>query len=69
MWDDGGGYHRRTRLAALGTVQPPRTDRRDVRGTTLYAVTVEVSWPGDGEARRHVVLETRRLGPAEAVAP
>jgi general secretion pathway protein I len=53
--DDGGGYHWHERIVPVATAQtlPP---------TSLYAVSVAVSWEENGE-RRVVDLETERLGP------
>ncbi len=67
--DDGAGYHWHTRVVALGTatVRPPAalgvTQRNAAATVCLYAVSVVVSWQGDG-GRREVRLATDRLGPA-----
>ncbi len=71
--DDGGGFHWRTRIAPLGTLPPPRTAGPGRPGpyrggTALYAVVVELTWPGTG-GPRNVTLESRRLGPALAALP
>ena len=68
--DDGGGFRWRTSVVPLRTVparhRPPRATPY-ATGTTLFAVTVELTWPGSGA--RAVTLETRRLGPAIAGGP
>ncbi len=67
--DDGGGYHWHTRVVALGsaTARPPAalgiTQRNPGATVSLYAVSVVVSWQGDGGSRE-VRLATDRLGPA-----
>ena len=67
--DDGAGYHWHTRVVALGnaTVRPPAalgiTQRNPAATVCLYAVSVVVSWQGDGGSRE-VRLATDRLGPA-----
>jgi general secretion pathway protein I len=69
--DDDGGFAWRTRIVPLASAAPPRPLPRSspfAGGTTLFAVTVEVAWPGPTGGRR-VVLNTRRLGPAAAVPP
>lgn len=69
--DDGGGFAWRTRIVPLASAVPPRPLPRPspfAGGTTLFAVTVEVAWPGPAGGRR-VVLNTRRLGPAAAAPP
>ena len=58
--DDGGFYHWRTTVAVLGTTGPLQPG---ARGTHLYAVQVEVSWPGSAGNRRRVVLNSMELGP------
>lgn len=68
---DGGGFLWRTRIAPLASTAPPRPAPHGspyAAGTSLFAVTVEVSWPGPN-GRQSLVLETRRLGPASAVRP
>jgi len=77
--DDGGGFRWRTRIAPVASVSlPPRPSSRPVSpasnpassgaGSTLYAVAVEISWPGPTGMRRFL-LETRRLGMAPAGTP
>ncbi len=69
--DDGGGFAWRTQVVPLASAVPPRPLPRSspfARGTTLFAVTVEVAWPGPAGGRR-VILNTRRLGPAAAAPP
>lgn len=70
--DDGGGFLWRTSVGPVATLTPSRSvDPRGashVGGATLYAVSVEVSWPAPG-GLRSVTLDTRRLGPASAVRP
>ncbi len=66
--DDGGGYHWHTRVVALGsaTARPPAAlgiTQRNATTVSLYAVSVVVSWQGDGGSRQ-VRLATDRLGPA-----
>lgn len=63
--DDGGVYRWRTRIAPLAVATPPGQPKRGspyAGGTALFAVSVQIAWPGlAGE--RTVTLETRRLGP------
>lgn len=69
--DDGGGFSWRTRIAPIAATAPPRPVPRGsayARGTSLFAVVVEISWPG-GNGPRTLTLDTRRLGPAAAVGP
>ena len=69
--DDGGGFRWRTRIAPVASVSlPPRPSSRQMpgAGSTLYAVAVEISWPGPMGMRRFL-LETRRLGMAPAGGP
>jgi general secretion pathway protein I len=70
--DDGGGYHWHVRVAPITTAAPVRVG--DAQSTvfataaTLYAVSVAISWKGDG-GRRVVELDSRRLGPAAKQGP
>ena len=69
--EDGHGFHWRTRIAAAASIPAQRQvspGSAYAAGTTLYDVTVEVSWAGGG-GRRGVTLGTRRLGPAVARRP
>lgn len=69
--DDGGGFAWRTRILPLASAAPPRALPRSspfAGGVTLFAVTVEIAWPGLAGGRR-VILNTRRLGPAAAALP
>lgn len=69
--DDGNGFHWHTRIAPLTTVPPTRgvlNTSRYANGTTLYAVTVEISWRGTHGPDR-VTLATRRAGPADLPGP
>jgi general secretion pathway protein I len=69
--DDGSGYRWRTQVAPIATEPAPRDlPRRSayLGGSTLYAVTVQISWRS-ARGPQQVVLETRRLGPAIADAP
>ena len=69
--DDGGGFAWRTRIVPIASTAPPRPPPRAspyAGGTTLFAVAVEISWPGS-EGTRTLVLDTRRLGPASAASP
>jgi len=69
--DDGGGFHWRTRIAPTASTAPPRPAPRAslyARGTSLFAVAVEISWAG-ANGPRTLTLNTRRLGPASAAAP
>ena len=65
--DDGGGFRWRTRITPLASATPsgPARPRGSpyAAGASLYAVTVEVSWPG-AHGIRTLTLDTRRLGPA-----
>lgn len=69
--DDGGGFAWRTRIVPIVSTAPPRPPPRAspyAGGTTLFAVAVEISWPGS-EGTRTLMLDTRRLGPASAAPP
>lgn len=72
--DDGAGYHWHTRIVSLGnaTVRPPAvlgiTPRNAAASVSLYAISVVVSWHGDGGSRE-VRLATDRLGPAATRGP
>ena len=69
--DDGGGFSWRTRVAPIAATAPPRPAPRAspyARGTSLYAVVVEISWSG-ANGPRTMTLNTRRLGPASAAGP
>lgn len=69
--DDGDGFSWRTRIAPLAATAPPRPAPRAspyARGTSLFAVAVEISWPGVNGPQT-LSLNTRRLGPAAAVGP
>lgn len=68
--DEGNNFHWHTRIAPITTVQAKRdAGRRSsyAAGTTLYAVTVEVSWRGQ-RGPEHVTLATRLAGPAAEAA-
>ena len=74
--DDGDGFHWQTRIVPVGTTAPPRQTLRGspyAAGSTLYAITVVVSWPGTSgfgaSGTRAVTLDTRRLGPARTGGP
>ena len=63
--DDGGGYRWRHRVApiatdasALGRLRPSQAAGPPI---TLYAVSVAITWTGDG-GQRGVTLDTERLG-------
>lgn len=69
--EDGHGFRWRTWIAAAASIPAQRQvppGSAYAAGTTLYDVTVEVSWSG-GASRRAVTLGTRRLGPAVARGP
>ena len=70
--DDGGSFRWRTRIALVASASlPPRPSSRPASsgpGGTLYAVAVEISWPGPTGWRRFL-LETRRLGATPADSP
>ena len=69
--DDGGGFRWRTRIAPITTITTSRgaTERSAyAAGTTMYAISVAVSWSGRDGARS-VALQTRRLGPAQGGRP
>ena len=61
--DDGGGYHWRERIVALGSwaSASPAGTTPVPPGVTLYAVEVVISWSG-----REVRLESQRLGTSAA---
>ncbi len=65
--DDGGGFHWHTRIVPIASMRPARPvavkNAPYAWGTTLFAVTVTVSWRAAG-GRRSVELESRLLGPA-----
>ena len=68
--EDGHGFRWRTRIAAgasLPAQHQVAPGSAYAAGTTLYDVTVEVSWSGGGT--RAVTLGTRRIGPAAARGP
>ncbi len=71
--DEGGGFHwqlRVTPLDSLTTTAPGRT-RRDpaaLSQTTLYQVSVTVSWMA-GQRRSSVRLDTLRLTPVPPQVP
>lgn len=67
--DEGNDFHWHTRVVPIETVAGPRAGGRAAyaHGTTLFAVTVDVSWPSqrkslDGSHR--VTLVSRLAGPA-----
>lgn len=63
---DGGGFGWRARIVPVATAGPSReTPRRSPysAGTTLYDVSVQVSWRGP-RGPQALTLHTRRLGPA-----
>lgn len=67
--DEGNDFHWQTRVTPITTVQGQRGGGRAAYagGTTLYAVTVEVSWPAHGRSvagSQRVSLATRLAGPA-----
>jgi len=69
--DDGRFYHWRTLIVPLAALPPSAGPARATAygaGTALFAVTVEISWPG-GSTPRSVRLESRRLGPASGAPP
>lgn len=65
--DDGGGFHWKTRIVPITSMRPAQPvavkNAAYAWGTTLFAVTVTVSWRAAG-GRRSVQLESRLLGPA-----
>ena len=69
--DDGGGFAWRTQVMPIASTPSPRPPPRAspyAGGTSLFAVVVEISWPGP-DGVRTLMLDTRRLGPASAVQP
>jgi len=66
--DDGGGFRWHTRIVPVASTPPraPSSAARKPVGVTLYAVVVEIVWPGP-RGQQRVQLETRRLGSAPAV--
>lgn len=64
--DEGNHFHWHTRVTPITTVAAKADGGRRsayADGTTLYAVTVEMSWPGQRGSER-VRLATRLAGPA-----
>ncbi len=66
--DDGGGFRWRTRIVPVAST-PLASRSSSPAVSTLYAVSVEMSWPGATNVRRHFLLETRRLGLTPAGRP
>jgi len=69
--DDGGGFLWRLRVAPIASTAPPRAVPRAspyAGGTALFAVAVEIAWPGP-HGSHTLALSTRRLGPAAAAPP
>ncbi len=69
--EDGGTFRWRTRIVPIATSGPSReTPRRSpyAAGTTLYDVSVQISWRS-GRGPQTLTLQTRRLGPATDQAP
>ena len=69
--EDGHGFRWRTHVVAGASTPSQRQlppGSAYAAGTTLYDVTVEVSWSGSSGVRA-VTLGTRRLGPAAARGP
>jgi len=67
----GNGFAWRRRVVAVDTLPPLRPIRVTgpyTGGTTLYAISVAVSW-GASDSARQVLLETTRLGPATGRTP
>lgn len=63
--EDGGPYHWRTQIVPVASLPAPRgmpASSPYAAGTTLYAVTVELSWPGTRGVQT-LRLQSRRLGP------
>jgi type II secretory pathway pseudopilin PulG len=64
--DDGDGFAWRTVITRLAATPPPARPPRNplyAAGTSLYAITVEVSWPSRW-GRRTFSLASRRLAPS-----
>ncbi len=69
--DDGSGFRWRTRVTPVATQGPNRTTGRRsayAAGTTLYAVSVQISWRSS-RGPQTLALETRLLGPAAEQPP
>lgn len=69
--DDGDGFSWRARIAPIAATAPPRPAPRAssyARGTSLFAVVIEISWAG-ANGPRTLTLDTRRLGPASVADP
>jgi general secretion pathway protein I len=69
--DDGGGYRWRLSIRRTATAPAARGDAVTVaRGphAALYAVTVRISWEGDGGVRE-VRLDSERVGLAPPAPP
>lgn len=60
--DDGGGFRWRTRIVPVASTPLASRSSSASASNTLYAISVELSWPDPTGGRRHVLLETRRLG-------
>ncbi len=71
--DDGGGFHWHTRVSVIGTAARQASGMLGLipkasSTVSLYAISVAISWRGDGGARQ-VTLRTDRLGPASRAGP
>ena len=69
--DDGGGFRWHVRVVPVASAAPPRFFRTLAKGggATLFAVAVEISWPGPAGGVRSFTLNTRRLGSAPDTGP
>jgi prepilin-type N-terminal cleavage/methylation domain-containing protein len=69
--EDGGAFRWHTRIVPIATSAPSRETPRQspyAAGTTLYDVSIQMSWHG-GRGPQTLTLQTRRLGPAADQAP
>lgn len=68
--DDGDGYRWRTQVDLIRSAPPPQTARAGEwsRGTSLYSVSVKVSWR-DGRSSHDYVLDGAVLGPTPGAKP
>jgi general secretion pathway protein I len=68
--DDGGSYHWHLRVApnASNLIASDVVNGVPATRTTLYSVSVAISW-GEGDRARVVQLDTKRIGTQPAIGP